>query len=120
MCVTASGSHHALLSAGSFLSYYYGTTQASGMGEPIHTVTGIDRAALIQALDSLAVEDLYFRMLHPHEIGKAMAFPKSYVVLGTKRERVKQYGNAVTPPVMQMIIDRCMSTFSTQRSRIAN
>jgi DNA (cytosine-5)-methyltransferase 1 len=111
MFVTSTGSHHAVLSAGSFLSYYYGTTQASGMGDPIHTVTGLDRAALIHSLDSLTVEDLYFRMLHPHEIGKAMAFPKSYVVLGTKREMVKQYGNAVTPPVMEMIIKRCMDTF---------
>lgn len=111
MCVTSSGSHHALLSAGSFLSYYYGTQQASGMADPIHTMTGVDRAALVQALDSLKVEDLYFRMLQHHEIGKAMAFPDSYMVLGTKREKVKQYGNAVTPPVMKMIVDRCMATF---------
>lgn len=111
MCVTSTGSHHALLSARSFLSYYYGTTQASGIGDPIHTVTGLDRAALVQALNGLTVDDLYFRMLHPHEIGKAMAFPKTYVVLGTKREQVKQYGNAVTPPVMQMLIQRCMATF---------
>ena len=111
MCVTTSGSHHALLSTASFLSYYYGTTQASGMVEPIRTITGIDRAALIQTLDRLTVNDLYFRMLQPHEIGNAMAFPKNYVVLGTKRETVKQYGNAVTPPVMEMIIERCMATF---------
>jgi len=111
MCVTSTGSHHALLSAGSFLSYYYGTQQASGMGDAIHTMTGVDRAALIQALDGLQVEDLYFRMLQHHEIGKAMAFPDSYVVLGTKREKVRQYGNAVTPPVMRMLIERCMATF---------
>ena len=80
------------------------------MGDPIHTMTGVDRAALVQSLDSLTVDDLYFRMLHPHEIGKAMAFPQSYVVLGTKREKVKQYGNAVTPPVMEMIIKRCMAS----------
>jgi DNA (cytosine-5)-methyltransferase 1 len=118
MCVTASGNHHALLSAGSFLSYYYGNHQASSLADPARTMTGLDHAALVQALDGLTVQDLYFRMLHPHEIGKAMAFPTQYVVLGTKREKVKQYGNAVTPPVMQMIIDRCMDTFSTQRSRI--
>ena len=110
MCVTTTGSHHALLSAPSFLSYYYGTQQASGIGEAIHTVTGVDRAALVQALDSLTVEDLYFRMLQSHEIGRAMAFPQKYVVLGTNRERVKQYGNAVTPPVMEMLIQRCMAT----------
>jgi len=120
MCITSSGSHHALLSTGSFLSYYYGTQQASSLVDPVHTMTGLDRAALIQALDSLTVEDLYFRMLQPQEIGKAMAFPNQYVVLGTKRDKVKQYGNAVTPPVMQMLIDRCMDTFHSQRSRIAN
>lgn len=118
MCITSNGSHHALLSAGSFLSYYYGTQQASSLADPVHTMTGVDRAALIQALDSLTVEDLYFRMLQPQEIGKAMAFPNQYVVLGTKRDRVKQYGNAVTPPVMQMLIERCVETFSTQRSTI--
>jgi len=120
MCITSNGSHHALLSAGSFLSYYYGTQQASGMADPVHTMTGIDRAALIQALDSLTVDDLYFRMLQPKEIGKAMAFPGRYVVLGTKREQVKQYGNAVTPPVMEMLIERCIETFHSQRSRTAS
>lgn len=109
MCVNASGSHHALLSTGSFLSYYYGTQQASGMGDPIHTVTGVDRAALVQALGRLTVDDLHFRMLQWQEIGTAMAFPQSYIVLGTKREKVKQYGNAVTPPVMQMLIERCVA-----------
>jgi DNA (cytosine-5)-methyltransferase 1 len=29
-----------------------------------------------------------------------------YVVLGNKREQMKQYGNAVTPPVMQEIVQR--------------
>jgi DNA (cytosine-5)-methyltransferase 1 len=120
MCVTSTGAHHALLSAGSFLSYYYGTQQASSLAEPVHTMTGIDRAALVQALDGLTVEDLYFRMLQPHEIGKAMAFPNQYVVLGTKREKVKQYGNAVTPPAMQMLIERCVETFHSQRSRTAS
>ncbi len=110
MCVTSNDSRQALLSAGSFLSYYYGTQQASGLGDPIHTMTGVDRAALIQALDGITVDDLYFRMLQHHEIGRAMAFPKSYVVLGTKREKVRQYGNAVTPPVMKMLIERCMAT----------
>lgn len=29
-----------------------------------------------------------------------------------KRERIKQLGNAVTPPVMQMILTRCLATLS--------
>ncbi|HSV85540.1 MAG TPA: DNA cytosine methyltransferase, partial [Levilinea sp.] len=110
MCLTAGGGHHALLSADAFLTYYYGSQNASGITDPIHTMTGIDRAGLVGSLDNLTIEDLTFRMLHPHEIGKAMAFPGEYVVLGTKREMVKQYGNAVTPPVMEMILKRCVAS----------
>jgi DNA (cytosine-5)-methyltransferase 1 len=58
------------------------------------------------------VEDCGFRMLEPHEIGRAMAFRDDYVVLGNKRQRVKQYGNAVTPPVMAMLIERCVASLS--------
>lgn len=37
-------------------------------------------------------------MLTPDEIKVGMAFARDYVLLGTKREQVKQAGNAVTPP----------------------
>lgn len=110
MCLTAGGGHHALLSPDAFLTYYYGTQQASGMADPIHTVTSVDRAGLVGALENLSIDDLTFRMLAPHEIGAAMAFPGDYVVLGTNRDKVKQYGNAVTPPVMEMILRRCVET----------
>ncbi|MGP9490076.1 DNA cytosine methyltransferase [Glutamicibacter sp. AOP5-A2-7] len=40
-----------------------------------------------------------FRMLEPHEIMAGMAFPKTYQMTGNKREKVKQSGNSVTPPV---------------------
>ena len=33
-----------------------------------------------------------------------MSFADAYVVLGNKRERVRQYGNAVTPNVAEVII----------------
>jgi DNA (cytosine-5)-methyltransferase 1 len=54
----------------------------------------------------LEVEDCGFRMLQPAEIGAGMAFPSTYVVTGNKREQVKQYGNAVTPPVMSWLVGR--------------
>lgn len=44
------------------------------------------------------IEDCEFRMLEPYEISAGMAFPKSYIMTGNKREQVKQAGNAVTPP----------------------
>lgn len=45
-----------------------------------------------------AVEELGFRMLEPTEYAAAMEFPEQYVWLGSKRERVRMAGNAVTPP----------------------
>ena len=39
-----------------------------------------------------------FRMLEPHEIAAGMSFPLDYRWQGTKRERVRLAGNAVTPP----------------------
>jgi DNA (cytosine-5)-methyltransferase 1 len=43
-------------------------------------------------------------LLEPHEIQAAMAFLPAYVVLGNKRERVRQLGNAVTPPAARDLI----------------
>ncbi len=101
-----------LVSSESFLSYYYGTDNASGLNEPAHTMTGTDRAGLISNLVSLTLDDLTFRMLQPHEIGRIMAFGDDYKVIGNHREKVKQYGNAVTPPVMEQIVRRCVSTLA--------
>jgi len=70
----------------------------------------VERAALVGRLDKMELEDLTFRMLSPGEIGAAMAFPKTYKVLGTNREQTKQYGNAVTPPFMDMLMQRCMES----------
>lgn len=44
------------------------------------------------------INECEFRMLEPYEIANGMAFPKTYVMTGNKREQVKQAGNAVCPP----------------------
>jgi DNA (cytosine-5)-methyltransferase 1 len=76
------------------------------------TLTTLDRHALVTPTETrLRAQDCYFRMLQPPELGRAMAFPDTYVVLGNSREKTKQYGNAVTPPVMHMILERCIATF---------
>ncbi|MGR3280111.1 DNA cytosine methyltransferase, partial [Acaryochloris marina NIES-2412] len=94
-------------------SYYSGSDQVCGMDAAIPTITAADRHALVQPDHSISVEDCYFRMLQPHEIQAAMAFAQDYIVLGNKREKVKQLGNAVTPPVMQMILTRCLESLSS-------
>lgn len=71
--------------------------------EPLRTLTTSGHQSLLTppSIDPL---DCLFRMLEPHEIGAGMAFMPDYVVLGTKRQRVKQYGNAVTPPVAEVLM----------------
>jgi DNA (cytosine-5)-methyltransferase 1 len=81
---------------------YYSAGAARPVSEPVGTLTAVDRYALARV--ALAVEDVLFRMLEPHEIAAAMAFTARYVVLGTKREKVRQLGNAVTPPAAEILI----------------
>ncbi|MFJ8746657.1 DNA cytosine methyltransferase [Embleya sp. NPDC127516] len=81
---------------------YYGNGKARPIGEPASTVTTIERHALVVA--DLDVQDCLFRMLAVPEIQAAMAFPDEYVLLGTKRERVRMAGNAVTPPSARDLI----------------
>ena len=84
----------------------------SGVDEPMPTQSTQPRHYLVQPGDVPAVEDCGFRMLQPHEIQAAMAFPASYQVLGNKREQVRQLGNAVTPPAMSILMQRVVETFN--------
>lgn len=109
--VTASGNHHGLATApgnpgadwSSLLLPYYGHSTARTVAEPIGALTTRDRYALVKG-DQVPVEEVLFRMLEPGEIGAAMAFPTAYTVLGNKREKVRLFGNAVTPPVAEVIV----------------
>ena len=109
----------------SLLMPYYGSSKPQPITDPIGTLTTVDRYAMItlrgqnapkrvsEPMDTFAangnhhglmstepvnVEDCTFRMLEPHEVTWGMAFPRDYIMTGTKREQVKQAGNAVTPP----------------------
>lgn len=101
--------HHSVVTL-PFLSSYYGAGGGASVAHPAPTQTTRDRHALIEP--GLEVDDCGFRMLEPHEIQAAMAFGADYVVTGNKRERVRQLGNAVTPPVMQLLLERCAATLA--------
>lgn len=89
----------------SLLMPYYGQSKPQPVTDPMGTVTTRDRHALIDP-DSI-VDDCGFRMLQPHEIAAAMAFPDGYIPDHlTKKDRVRLAGNAVTPPVMAWITGR--------------
>lgn len=113
--VTAGGITHGILSSESvnaFLSYYYGNSQATGINEATGTVTTKDRIALVlKPSGKIDIDDCTYRMLKPHEIQAAMAFERDYVVCGNSRDKVKQLGNAVTPPAMEWLLERGMETF---------
>jgi DNA (cytosine-5)-methyltransferase 1 len=94
--------HQSLLTWQHLLVPYYGTGTARTVAEPIGALSTRDRYALVRGEPD--IEDVRFRMLEPHEIGRAMSFADSYTVLGNKRERVRQYGNAVTPNAAEVII----------------
>lgn len=107
---------HALAVPPFILGYYTrlaGVQAAvSGVDEPMPTQSTQPRHYLVQPGEIPAVEDCGFRMLQPHEIQAAMAFPADYKVLGNKREQVRQLGNAVTPPSMSILMQRIMETFN--------
>jgi DNA (cytosine-5)-methyltransferase 1 len=126
--VAASGNHHGLL-----VPYYSGSDSAKPTDQPVGTLTTVDRYALVmrnntggaemvtpsyEPLRTLTTaghqsilepttiepEDCTFRMLEPHEIALGMAFPADYRWQGSKRERVRLSGNAVTPPAARDLV----------------
>lgn len=113
--ILAGGNHHALVtdqSMNSFLSYYYGNHQSSDIKEPAGTFSTNDRMALISPGESIKTEDCYYRMIKPHEVQAGMAFPTDYIILGTGAQKVKQCGNAVTPPAMKWLIQQTVDTLT--------
>ena len=84
---------------------------ASSTTDPLPTVTTVDRHALItgsarldpDTIDAL-VDDATFRMLTPEEVAAAMAFPADYIWSGTRRDKVRLAGNAVTPPAARDLL----------------
>jgi DNA (cytosine-5)-methyltransferase 1 len=114
MCTPAREPIRALTTAGhqSLLVPYDRTGEARDPErEPTATLTTRDRAALILTEDD--IDDCRFRMFALHEIAAAMTMAdhvdgSSYIVTGNKRERMAQYGNAVTPPAMTWLVSRLL------------
>ncbi|GGW15840.1 DNA cytosine methyltransferase [Streptomyces capoamus] len=102
--------HQSLVTWESLLVPYYGNGTARPVREPIGTLSTRDRYALVQG--EVDLNDVRFRMLEPHEIGRAMSFADAYIVLGSKRERVRQYGNAVTPNCAEVIVAALVEAIS--------
>ena len=103
--ITASGNHHMLVRHNSTRANPAG--MCTPLTEPVRTLTTAGHQSLVGWREPAAVpavEDCTFRMLEPAEIQAAMAFHRGYHVLGTRREQVRQLGNAVTPPAAEWLI----------------
>lgn len=79
--------------------------------EPAPTQTATESRAVVWTDDD--VDQCGFRMFSLDEIAGSMALQHhtdgaEYVVLGNKKERMAQYGNAVTPPAMTLLVGRVL------------
>ncbi|WP_454113515.1 DNA cytosine methyltransferase [Microbacterium maritypicum] len=97
--VSAEGNHHALVMRNNTTRGDDGY-MSTPVTEPLRALTTAGHQSLIEPSEpiSLDVDDAGFRMLEPHEIQLGMGFARDYLLLGSKRDKVKQAGNAVTPP----------------------
>lgn len=102
--LTAAG-HQSLATWEHLLVPYYGNGNGRPVSEPVGAFTTRDRWALVGGTDRIDLADVLYRMLEPHEIGRGMAFADGYQLAPkSKRDRVRLYGNAVTPPVGEVLL----------------
>jgi len=101
--LTASGTHHMLVRHNTARGDQ--GQMCTPATEPARTLTTAGHQSIVGwPTTAPAVDDCTFRMLEPHEIQAAMAFHGDYRVLGNRRERVRQLGNAVTPPAAEFLL----------------
>lgn len=109
--VTTAGHQSLVTWASQLLVPYYGASDAAQpASEPVGALTTRDRYGLATT-DSLDmrelpdINDVMFRMLEADEIGRLMGFdPQFRNEAPSKRIRVRLYGNAVCPPVAELIV----------------
>lgn len=96
-----------------FIMEYYGRSVGQDLKEPLHTVVGRDRFALLTVLGGeYVILDIFLRMLTPEELKLGQGFPRDYV---TDRDyngnrypaskQVARIGNSVVPVMAQKLVE---------------
>lgn len=118
---TTTTGHQSLITWESLLVPYYSRGGvARQITDVVGTIPSRDRWALTTGSAELELDEVRFRMLEPHEIQRAMAFPDAYVICGSaKRDRVRQLGNAVTPPVAELIVSALVEAITGESLEVA-
>jgi DNA (cytosine-5)-methyltransferase 1 len=86
--------------------------RARSADEPLPTLTGANRGELAFITAQFGEIDIMFRMLEPHELAAAMGFndaEQGYEFAGTKTEKIKQIGNAVSVAKMKACVSAIMA-----------
>lgn len=92
---------------GAFLTKYYGEGIGQDLEDPLGTVTTMDRFGLVQVVvngEPYVISDIGMRMLSPRELARAQGFEDSYILLGSKKDQVRQIGNSVSPHVARAVV----------------
>jgi site-specific DNA-cytosine methylase len=96
-----------------------GANRARDVADPLPTLTTANRGE--QALiEGTAQYDILFRMLGPHELAAAMGFndaEREYEFTGTKTQKIKQIGNAVSVSKMRACVKAIMSDAAKKPAR---
>lgn len=105
---TAKGGEFAMVMP---VTHHDGSDRVRDTEEPLPTVTGANRGeiAFVEAGEHF---DILFRMLEPHELAAAMGFDDEeakYEFAGTKTEKIKQIGNAVSVAKMKACVGAIMA-----------
>jgi DNA (cytosine-5)-methyltransferase 1 len=82
---------------------------------PTPTIAATGHINLIEATPEY---DILFRMLEPHELAAAMGFndgDQAYEFAGTKTEKIKQIGNAVSVSKMKACVGAIMADAAPKR-----
>jgi len=93
------------------VTHSQGGNGSRSVDEPIPTITTAKGGefALAEAFDGY---DILFRMLEPHELASAMGFnteDQQYEFAGTKTDKIKQIGNAVSVAKMKACVGAIMA-----------
>jgi len=108
--LVAGGCHHGLIIPQPFMFNYYTNDSVRALSEASSTMTASNQPGVTWPQLTREVDDCCFRMVQPKEIKAAMGFVPGYIVLGGQKDQVRQLGNAVTPPAMKLLIERCAAT----------
>ncbi|CAN7392286.1 DNA cytosine methyltransferase [Neorhizobium sp. LjRoot104] len=97
-----------------------GLNRVNGMHEPLPTITGANRGEMAM-IEAGPHYDILFRMLEPHELAAAMGFntdEATYEFAGTKTEKIKQIGNAVSVAKMKACVGAIMADAAPKKKPV--